>query len=143
MLVRATSYLYCHVETIRWHFLIRIFIVRIAHNLFNNIFKSKSNLHYTRDITPKRVTIGGAHFHSLAPGQHSSENTSHRWPAVRDTKSALTGSGIESKTFRIDNDVFNHYQIGRLYSVSAKYDTSTMESNFQAKILHHFYCKAN
>ena len=30
--------------------------------------KSKSNLHYTRGITPKRVTSGGAHLRGLAPG---------------------------------------------------------------------------
>ena len=40
--------------------------------------KSKSNLHYTRGITPKRVTSGGAHLRGLAPGQHSSEETSQR-----------------------------------------------------------------
>ena len=28
--------------------------------------KSKSNLHYTRGITPKRVTSGGARLHGLA-----------------------------------------------------------------------------
>ena len=31
-------------------------------------FKSKSNLHYTRGITPKTVTSGGPHLRSLAPG---------------------------------------------------------------------------
>ena len=44
----------------------------------------KSNLHYTRGITPKRVTSGGAHFRCLAPGQHSSEEISQRWRAVGD-----------------------------------------------------------
>ena len=34
-----------------------------------------SNLHYTRDITPKRVTSGGVHLRGLAPEQHSSEET--------------------------------------------------------------------
>ena len=33
---------------------------------------------YTRDITPKHVTSGGIHLHGLAPGQHSSEETSPR-----------------------------------------------------------------
>ena len=33
----------------------------------------KSHLHYTRGITRKRVTSGGAHLRSLTPGQHSSE----------------------------------------------------------------------
>ena len=36
----------------------------------------KSNLHYTRGITPKHVTSGGVHLRDLAPGQHSSEETS-------------------------------------------------------------------
>ena len=31
----------------------------------------KSNLHYARGITPKRVTNGGANFRCLAPGLHS------------------------------------------------------------------------
>ena len=39
--------------------------------------KKKSNLHYTRAITPKRVTSGGAHLRRLASGLHSSEETSH------------------------------------------------------------------
>ena len=49
--------------------------------------KSKSNLHYTRRITPKRVTSCGAHLRDLAPGQHSSEETSQRWRVVGDTVS--------------------------------------------------------
>ena len=43
------------------------------------------NLHYTRWNTPKRVTSGGAHLRGLAPGLHSSEETSQRWRAVGDT----------------------------------------------------------
>ena len=39
----------------------------------------QSNLHYTRRITPKRVTNGGAHLRGLAPGLYSSEETSQRW----------------------------------------------------------------
>ena len=42
----------------------------------------KSNLHYTRRITPKRVTSCGAHFRGLAPGQHSSEEMLQRWRVV-------------------------------------------------------------
>ena len=49
------------------------------------IKKKKSNLHYTRGITPKYVTNGGAHPRGLAPGLHSSEETSQRWRAVGDT----------------------------------------------------------
>ena len=43
-------------------------------------FKSKLNLYHTRGITPKRVTSGGVRLRGLAPGQHSSEDTSQRWP---------------------------------------------------------------
>ena len=49
--------------------------------------KKKSNLHYTRRITPKRVTSCGAHLRGLAPGLHSSEETSQRWRVVGDTVS--------------------------------------------------------
>ena len=45
----------------------------------------KSNLHYTRDITPKRVTSGGAHLRGAALGLHNSEQMSQRWRAVGDT----------------------------------------------------------
>ena len=47
--------------------------------------KTKSNLHYTRRNTPKRVTSCGAHLRGLAPGQYSSEETSQRWRVVGDT----------------------------------------------------------
>ena len=36
----------------------------------------KSDLHYTRDTTPKRVASDGIHLRSLAPGHHCSEETS-------------------------------------------------------------------
>ena len=42
-------------------------------------------LNYTRGITPKRVTSCGAHLRGLAPGQHSSEETSQWWRVVGDT----------------------------------------------------------
>ena len=38
----------------------------------------KLNLHYTRGIASKRVTSDGIHLRGSAPGQHSSEETSHR-----------------------------------------------------------------
>ena len=47
--------------------------------------KIKSNLHYTRRNTPKRVTSCGTHLRGLAPGLHSSEETSQRWRVVGDT----------------------------------------------------------
>ena len=65
----------------------------------------KSNLHYTRGITPKRVTSGGAHFRCLASGQHSSEVTSQRWRAVGDPVYDLTDSGFEPQTSRMDSNV--------------------------------------
>ena len=44
----------------------------------------KSNLHYIRGITPKRVTSDGAHLRGLAPGQRSSEEmTQQRRHCVR------------------------------------------------------------
>ena len=52
---------------------VRYFQLQQALALSSN---EKSNLQYTRDITPKRVTSGGAHLSGLAPGQHSSEETS-------------------------------------------------------------------
>ena len=58
--------------------------------------KSKINLRYTRGITPKRVTSGGAYLHAVVPGQHSSEETSQRWQAVGDAVSASTDLEIES-----------------------------------------------
>ena len=45
----------------------------------------KSNLHYTRRITPKQLTSGGAHLRGAAIEPHSSEQTSQRWQAVGDT----------------------------------------------------------
>ena len=55
------------------------------------------NLHYTRGITPKRVTSGGDHLHGLAPGLHSSEETSQRWRALGDTALDLTDPEIETQ----------------------------------------------
>ena len=49
--------------------------------------KIKSNLHHTRDITPKRVTSGGIHLRGSAPGQHSSEDSSQGWRTVDNTAS--------------------------------------------------------
>ena len=44
-----------------------------------------SNLHYTRHITPKRVTSGGAHLRGAAFGLQSSEQTLQRNATVGDT----------------------------------------------------------
>ena len=48
--------------------------LRLSEVIFK-LKKSKSNLHYTRAITPKRVTSGETHLCGIAPGQHSSEET--------------------------------------------------------------------
>ena len=47
----------------------------------------KSNVHYTRRVTPKRVTSCGAHLRGLAHGLHSPEETSQRWRVIGDTVS--------------------------------------------------------
>ena len=70
-------------------------------------FGIKSDHHYTRGITPKRVTSAGAHLRCLAPGQNSSEETSQRWRAVGDTVSDLNGPVIKPQTSRTYSDIFN------------------------------------
>ena len=57
-----------------------------------------SNLHYTRDITPKRVTSGGAHLRGAGLGPHNSEQTSQRWRHCDD----LADHAIEPHTSRTD-----------------------------------------
>ena len=54
----------------------------VIKNLISLAFKSICNLHHTRGITPKRVSSGGVHLRDLAPGQHSSEETSLRWESM-------------------------------------------------------------
>ena len=68
----------------------------------------KKNLHYTRGITPMRVTNGEVHLCGLALdiGQHNSEKTSQRWRA------GLADPGIESKTSR-DDSVFLTITVGQ------------------------------
>ena len=65
------------------------------------------NLHYGRGIAPKRVT-SGAHLRRIAPGLHSSEETSKRGRTVGDTALHLTGMGIKLTTFSTNNDVLYH-----------------------------------
>ena len=71
--------------------------------VLNCLVGSKSNLHYTRGITPKRVTSGGARLRALAPEQHSFRRNvtamASRWRHCAD----LTGPGIEPKTSRTDS----------------------------------------
>ena len=56
-------------------------ITKICCCFFLTNEKSKSNLHYIRSITSKRVTSGGT---PSRPGQYSSEKTSWRLRAVCD-----------------------------------------------------------
>ena len=58
---------------------------------------NKPNLHYTRGITPKRVSSAGVHLRGLAPGQHSSEKMSQWWQTVGNTVPDLTDPGIEPR----------------------------------------------
>ena len=69
----------------------------------------KLKLHYTRGITSKRVTSGGAQIGGLALGQHNSEETTQRWRAVGKTVSDFTGPGIKPHILLIDSYIFNHY----------------------------------
>ena len=116
----ATDY-YCAVEyvSIFCVHIIATTLFLLMHRLINCVgnatrvcisLLNKSNLHYACSrITPKRVTNGGAHLRGLAPGQHSSEETSQRWRAVGGTLSALTSPEINPMTFRVDSDVSNHH----------------------------------
>ena len=55
------------------------------------------NLDYTRGIMSKRETSCGIHLRGLAPGQHSSEETSQLWQAVGGAVCDLTEPVIELK----------------------------------------------
>ena len=66
---------------------------------------TKSNIFYTRGITPKLVTSGGAHLSGLASGQHSFEETLQWSRAVGDNVPDLTDPGIEPQTSRTDSSV--------------------------------------
>ena len=69
----------------------------------------KSYPHYTLGVTHKRVTSCGPISAALAPGRHSSEETSQQWRVVGETMSDLIGPGIESQTSHTNSDVLNHY----------------------------------
>ena len=47
-----------------------------------------------------------AHLRGLALGPHSFKETSQRWRTVGDSASDLPGPGIETKTSRVDSDVY-------------------------------------
>ena len=59
--------------------------------------KVENQIFLTSGITPKRAKRSGeVHRRSLAPGRHSSEETSQRWRVVGDTVSDLTEPGFET-----------------------------------------------
>ena len=66
--------------------------------ILNSSKIKKSNLCYTRGITPKRVTSGGAHLRGLAPGLRSPEETSQRWRSVGDTVSILLTRNLNPRS---------------------------------------------
>ena len=68
---------------------------QIFNIIVENEFKNKSNR-------------GVVHVRGLAPGQHSSEETSQWWRDVGDTVIHWIGSGIEPQTFRTDSSVRNN-----------------------------------
>ena len=73
----------------------------------------KSNLHYTRDITPKRVTSGGAHLRGAALELHNSEQTSQRVASRWQHCDDLADQAIEPHTSRTDRVGLATELIGR------------------------------
>ena len=82
-------------------------------NSRTQIFFKKSNLHcrptrFINSLQYRRVVASGeSRPGGLAPGQHSSKESSQWRRAVGYTVSDLTCLGIEPQTFRIDSDIFN------------------------------------
>ena len=72
---------------------------------------------YTRYITPKRVTVGGAHIR-IAPASNTArfekkQKTSQRWQAFGDTVPDLTGPRLEPQTSRFRGErVIARLEIG-------------------------------
>ena len=56
-------------------------------------------------------------FRSLAPGQHSYEETLQRWRAVGDIVSDLTGPGIEAQTSCTDSDELDNWDIRPVFNL--------------------------
>ena len=73
----------------------------------STVLKKKSNLHYTRGITLKRVTSVASISATIAPGQRDFKETAQRWRAFDDSVSDLTGPVIEPQTSHPDSDVFS------------------------------------
>ena len=72
-------------------------------------------------MTPKRVTIGGAHIRRLASGQHSSGKTLQPWRAVGATVSAFTGPGMKPQISRTNSVCFTTELTDRLGPVLSSY----------------------
>ena len=79
----------------------------IQSNGYQNRFR-KSNLHYARIITLKRVTSGRAILRSLSPRQHSFKEALQRSRAFGDTVSDLTRPVVELETSRTDSGVLSN-----------------------------------
>ena len=81
--------LICRIFQIQNHETCCASVYKQSENIINaiTITKPKKNkiFNNTYDIAPKRETSGGAHFRGLAPGLHSSEQTSQRWRTAGDT----------------------------------------------------------
>ena len=60
------------------------------------------------------VTGSGAYLRSLAPGQHSSEETSQWWRVVGDTVSDLIDSGFKPQTSCTESNVLAVDLTGRI-----------------------------
>ena len=73
--------------------------VVIIYHYSCRILNQNKNLHYTRRVTPKRVTSCGDPSLRFSAWQHSSEETSQQsWRHCAD----LTGPGIKPQTSRTD-----------------------------------------
>ena len=70
--------------------------------------ETKSDLHYTRGITTKRVTSGGAHLHCMGPSMRNKAPKKYRDGGLpSETLSDLTALGNEPRTSRAVSDIFN------------------------------------
>ena len=89
----------------------------------------KSNRHYSRIITPKRLNEERAYPGSLAPGQNNSEETSQRWRAVGDTVSDFTDPGFKSQTSRTgSNFIYFFIFFGKTLKYNKEKTTLTRKS---------------
>ena len=77
---------------------------------FIAVWLSNQNVHYTRGISPKRVTIScDVRIRGLPSWTTQLKETSQLWRAVGDTVSDLTSPRIEPRISHANSDIFNHY----------------------------------